>query len=66
MSQLEQEFWEAELRATDVGPVPGEGEGPLTKIWDAFQKQVGDNPKITIAVGLAAGVILGWLIKRRG
>ncbi len=64
MSQLEQEFWEAELRATDVGPV--ENEGRWAALWATIQKQVGENPKMTIGVGLAAGVVLGWLIKRRG
>ncbi len=64
MSQLEQEFWQAQLRS-------GQHEEPdltgrLAAWWQTIQKQVGENPKLIIGAGLTAGVILGWLIKRRG
>jgi len=40
--------------------------GEQTSVWNqALQAQVAKHPAASLAMALGAGVILGWLIKRR-
>jgi ElaB/YqjD/DUF883 family membrane-anchored ribosome-binding protein len=39
-----------------------QGMGPL---WRRAQAAVTDNPKTSLIAAAAAGVLLGWIIKRR-
>lgn len=43
-----------------------EGLADLPRQWLASAESViGDHPAISLAVALSAGVMIGWLIKRR-
>ncbi len=48
-------------------PEPPQSQpGYLASLWEKVQSTVAENPKLTIGIGLTVGVVLGWLIKRRG
>ncbi len=54
-----------ETRQTIPEPPPTQ-HSMFASLWDNVQNAVANNPKVTIGIGLTIGVVLGWLIKRRG
>lgn len=52
---------------TPVYPEPPKPQqGYMASLWKTIECTVANNPKLTIGIGLTIGVVVGWLIKRRG
>jgi len=45
---------------------PQSQQGYFSSLGNTITSAVANNPKLTIGIGLTVGVVLGWLIKRRG
>ena len=45
--------------------VPGGFWGRLEALKASAERQLAQRPVVTIAAGLALGVVIGWLLKRR-
>lgn len=56
------------IRETPHGyPEPPQSQQSyFSSLRHTIQDAVANNPKLTIGIGLTVGVVLGWLIKRRG
>jgi|GEM_PF-1364902 hypothetical protein len=63
MTRLETPHWEPPRAVPEP---PQAQHSYFASLWDNVQNAVANNPKVTIGIGLTVGVILGWLIKRRG
>jgi ElaB/YqjD/DUF883 family membrane-anchored ribosome-binding protein len=38
----------------------------MTNSWEkSFQRFLGEHPKLTVAAAAAAGLMLGWMVKRK-
>jgi ElaB/YqjD/DUF883 family membrane-anchored ribosome-binding protein len=44
---------------------PSASDATSAGLWSRVHDVVKDNPKTSLAAALAAGVLLGWIMKRR-
>jgi ElaB/YqjD/DUF883 family membrane-anchored ribosome-binding protein len=52
-------------RVASAKQAPADPETFFASAADALQAAITDNPGLALGAALAAGVIIGWLIKRR-
>jgi ElaB/YqjD/DUF883 family membrane-anchored ribosome-binding protein len=51
--------------AGNAAGAPSDSETFLTSAADALHAVITNNPGLALGAALAAGVVIGWLIKRR-